>query len=295
MKILLLGKDGQVGWELQRSLAPLGDLLAFNRAEADLSDLEKLRGLIQKHNPSIIVNAAAYTAVDKAENDQDAARAINADAVGIMAQEAKKNGAWLIHYSTDYVFDGTKEGAYQVDDKTNPVSVYGATKLAGEQAIAIEHDKYLIFRTSWVYATRGKNFAKTMLRMASDKDKLTIVSDQFGVPTSAALIADITALCIFKIINNETTDAAGIYHLAPRGETNWHEYAAYVIELARQKGRPIKVEAANVMPILTKDYPTPAKRPRNSRLDTTKLQEKFGLILPAWQYHVERLIEELEG
>jgi dTDP-4-dehydrorhamnose reductase len=294
MKILLLGKDGQVGWELQRSLAPLGELLAFGRGEADLENLDGLRHLVERHRPDVIVNAAAYTAVDKAESEADKARAINALAPDVLAQLAGASGAWLIHYSTDYVFDGDKPAPYLEDDTTGPLSIYGSTKLEGEHLIRQSAARHLIFRTSWVYAARGSNFAKTMLRLAREKDTLSVVADQYGAPTSAALIADVTALALYRIA--QATDAgrlAGTYHLAAGGSTTWCNYAKYVLELARAAGASLKAGPDDVKPIPTTDYPVPARRPKNSRLDTTKLANTFGLHLPGWQYHVRRLIDDL--
>jgi dTDP-4-dehydrorhamnose reductase len=294
MKILLLGKDGQVGWELQRTLAPLGTLVACGRDEANLEDLDGLRGLIAHHRPDVIVNAAAYTAVDKAESEPDKARAVNAHAVGMLAQQAADTGAWLIHYSTDYVFDGEKTAPYVEDDPTGPLSVYGRTKLEGEQLIRQSGARHLIFRTSWVYATRGGNFAKTMLRLAHEKDTLSVVDDQHGAPTSAALIADISALALYRVARiPDAEPLAGTYHLAAAGTTSWHEYAKYVLELARAAGAGLKAGPDDVKPIPTAAYPVPATRPKNSQLDTAKLVRSFDLRLPEWQYHVRRLVDTL--
>jgi dTDP-4-dehydrorhamnose reductase len=294
MKILLLGKDGQVGWELQRSLAPLGELLAFGHCEADLEDLDGLQRLIEHHRPNVIVNAAAYTAVDKAESEPDRARVINALAAGVLARLADAGGAWLIHYSTDYVFDGGKPAPYLEDDKTGPLSVYGSTKLEGEQLIRQSANRHLIFRASWVYAARGGNFAKTMLRLARDKDSLSVVDDQHGAPTNAALIADITALALYRIGQLPDADRlAGTYHLAAGGTTSWCEYAKYVLELARAAGAELKAGPDDIKPISTDAYPVAARRPKNSQLDTTKLAGAFDVRLPDWQYHVRRLVDEL--
>lgn len=294
MKILLLGKDGQVGWELQRSLAPLGELLAFGHSEADLEDLDGLHRLVGHHRPNAIVNAAAYTAVDKAESEPDRARAINALAAGVLARFAEASGAWLIHYSTDYVFDGSKPVPYLEEDTTGPLSVYGSTKLEGEQLIRQSAARHLIFRTSWVYGARGGNFAKTMLRLAREKDSLSVVDDQHGAPTSAALLADITALTLYRIGQVPDADRlAGTYHVAAGGTTSWCEYAKYVLELARAAGGTLKAGPNEVRPIPTEAYPLPAKRPKNSRLDTTKLAAAFSLHLPEWQYHVRRLVDDL--
>lgn len=295
MKILLLGKDGQVGWELQRSLAPLGELVACGRSEADLEQPEALRQLVRRVQPDIILNAAAYTAVDKAESEAARAQQINAAAAGLLADEASRCNAWLVHYSTDYVFDGENPLPYAEEDATNPLSVYGKTKLEGEQLIRNAHARHLIFRTSWVYAARGGNFAKTMLRLAKERDELKVIADQFGAPTSAELIADVTALVLYRIIQSGEAAAAfaGTYHLTANGHTTWHGYAQYVLELAQGHGLALKATATNVQPIPTTAYPTPAARPKNSRLNTTRLTSTFGIHLPDWRYHVQRLIDEI--
>lgn len=296
MKILLLGKGGQVGWELQRSLAVLGDLFAYDHPEIDFSQPETLRALVQKIQPDFIVNSAAYTAVDKAESDVETARLVNAESVKVLAEEAKKLNAWMIHYSTDYVFDGTKVGQYLEDDATNPQSVYGKTKCEGEKLLRNTHANHLIFRTSWVYAARGGNFAKTMLRLAKDKTELSVVADQIGAPTSAELLADVTALAIQKIQQSQTASSlAGTYHVIASGETSWHEYAQYVFELAIARGAKLSLTPAQVKPIPTEAYPVPAPRPKNSRLNTQKVQQAFGVKLPDWRYHVTRLLDELAG
>lgn len=294
MKILLLGANGQVGWELQRSLAPLGQLLACDRESADLENLSQLRTTIREYLPDIIVNAAAYTAVDQAESESEKAQLINAEAVALIATETKRIGAWLVHYSTDYVFDGSKTTAYTETDLPNPMSVYGQSKLAGEEAIRDSSCDHLIFRTSWVYAARGSNFAKTMLRLASERDELKVVCDQIGVPTSAELIADITALGLYRIFYDPSfgEQAIGTYHLSPGGETNWHEYAQYVVTEALQAGFTLNTKPEQIHPIATSEYPLPARRPANSRLDTKKLVNMFRIYLPHWQYHVKRLVSE---
>ena len=291
--ILLLGKNGQVGWELQRSLAPLGQLIALGRNECDFAEPERLRAVIREVNPCVIVNAVAYTAVDKAESESEHALAINGVAPGILADEAKKRDAWLLHYSTDYVFDGNKPGAYVEEDMTQPMSVYGATKLAGEQAIRHSGCRYLIFRTSWVFAARGGNFAKTMLRLARERDFLKVVGDQFGAPTSAELIADISAFCLRDALRPHGDSLQGLYHLAAAGETSWHDYAQFVLTRAVKAGVSLRCSPEHVTSIPTADYPLPAKRPANSRLATSKLQQAFGLSLPHWSYHVERMLTEI--
>jgi dTDP-4-dehydrorhamnose reductase len=305
VKILLFGANGQVGWELQRSLAPLGQIKACDRREADFINLDRLREIIREYSPDVIVNAAAYTAVDKAEDDLDIAYCINAEAVGLLGGEAKRLNAWLIHYSTDYVFDGTKSGPYLENDQPNPLSVYGKTKLKGEEAICESGCKYLIFRTSWVYSAHGSNFAKTILRLAKERDVLNVVADQIGAPTSAELIADITALALYRIIGATNSihpqgsnplfseQAIGIYHLTPTGETSWFGFAKYLLKEAQKCGIDLRINPENVHPITTADYPVPAKRPANSRLNTNKLTEVFGVSLPQWQSSIDRLVMAL--
>ncbi len=294
LKILLLGKNGQVGWELQRALSPLGELRACDRREANLDDPESLRELIRNYAPDIIVNAAAYTAVDKAESDILSAARVNTQSLAILAEECKKLNAWLIHYSTDYVFDGHKNGFYSEQDPTAPLSVYGQTKRDGERAIIASGCRHLVFRTSWVFASRGGNFAKTMLRLAAERDSLNVVADQFGAPTSAELIADVTALTIYRLQHDTAlaASASGIYHLVAAGETSWHGYAQFVISEAIRQGAQLKAHQVN--PIPASAYPVPAARPQNSRLDTSKLRERFNIQLPNWQYHVQRLVHELQ-
>ena len=295
MKILLFGKSGQVGWELQRSLAPLGELVALDtRSETLCGDFTNLPGIAQAVRsvaPDIIVNAAAYTAVDKAESEAELAHTINALAPGVLAQEAKQLGAWLIHYSTDYVFDGSGEKPWLETNAIGPLSVYGKTKLQGEEAICDASCQHLIFRTSWVYAARGGNFAKTMLRLAQARDSLTVIDDQIGAPTGADLLADITAHAIRSALQNPSL--SGLYHLTADGETSWHGYAKFVIDLARQAGVDIKVTQDAILPVPTSAFPLPAPRPKNSRLDTRKLKNTFGLSLPRWQQGVERMLIEI--
>jgi len=295
MKILLIGKNGQVGWELQRSLMPLGEVIALDRSQCDLSFPETIPAIVQRVKPNIIVNAAAYTAVDKAEEEEELATAINSTSVGVLAEEAKKLNALLLHYSTDYVFDGTKKTPYIEEDETNPLNVYGQSKLSGEKLIQQAELGYIIFRTSWVFATRGSNFAKTMLRLASERDELKVVADQFGAPTSAELIADITALVIQQFIINPQLigEKSGVYHLAASGKTNWHGYAQHVLKIASDLGCALKVLPEQVIPIATADFPMPAKRPMNSCIDTSKLQLAFGVTLPDWSYYVDRTLNEI--
>jgi dTDP-4-dehydrorhamnose reductase len=297
MKILLLGKNGQVGWELQRALSVLGEVVALDRHPAatpygtlvgDLADLAGLREAIRSVSPQVIVNAAAYTAVDKAETDRELAHTINALASQVMAEEAKSLDALLVHYSTDYVFDGTGTAPWKETDAVAPVNYYGATKLEGEQLIVASGCKHLIFRTSWVYAARGNNFAKTMLRLAKDRASLNVIADQIGVPTGADLLADVAVAALQKALVNP--ELCGIYHLAPAGETSWHAYASYVIDFARAHGEVLAVET--ISPIPTSQYPTPASRPLNSRLATDKLRDTFSLHLPEWQSGVTRMLME---
>lgn len=294
MKLLLLGKNGQVGWELQRSLSTLGDVVALDRnAEdglcGDLADVAQLRATIQRVAPDIVVNAAAYTAVDKAESDKDLALQVNATAVQVIAEEAAKLGSWFVHFSTDYVFDGAGSEAWQEADAVSPVNYYGMTKLLGEQAIVAAGCKYLIMRTSWVYGARGNNFAKTMLRLAADRDELNIIADQVGAPTGADLIADVTASMIRQALVDP--EVAGVYHLAASGFTSWHEYASLVIAHGKASGLPLKVQTLN--PIQTTQFPTPARRPLNSRLSTEKLRKTFSIHLPDWRSGVTRMLKEV--
>ena len=297
MKILLLGKNGQVGWELQRSLAPLGELLTLDRHSTshcgDLSQPARLAQTVRDWRPDVVVNAAAHTAVDKAESESDLARCLNATAPAALAQAAAEIGAWLVHYSTDYVFNGQGEQAWLEGDATDPLSVYGQTKLEGEQAITASGCKHLIFRTSWVYAARGGNFAKTMLRMAAERERLTVIDDQHGAPTGADLIADVTAQAIRQVMHNSAPTLAGIYHLVASGETSWHGYASHVIAQARLIQPQQSLKVTEIAPVPTTAFPTPAKRPLNSRLKTDKLQHAFGLVLPPWQQGVNRMLSEI--
>ena len=298
MRILLFGKGGQLGWELQRSLAPLGELVALDFDHcgelcADFTNLPGLAETVRRVAPQIIVNAAAHTAVDKAESEPDLARTINALAPAVLAEEAQTLGAWLVHYSTDYVFDGSGNTPWRETDATGPLSVYGQTKLEGEQAVA-RCTRHLIFRTSWVFAARGGNFAKTMLRLAREREQLSVIADQFGAPTGAELLADVTAHALRSVLSEpESSRLAGLYHLVAAGETSWHGFACHVLERAQARGQTLKAGPANVLAIGTADYPTPAKRPFNSRLDTTRLRTAFGLHLPDWRIGVDRMLDEI--
>ena len=296
MKILLLGKNGQVGWELQRALAPLGDVVALDfdspgPLTADFSQPESLAATVRAVAPQIIVNAAAHTAVDKAESEPAFARTLNATSPALLAREAAALGAWLLHYSTDYVFDGSGSTPWVEDSPTGPLSVYGLTKLEGEQAIRASGCRHLILRTSWVYAARGGNFAKTMLKLAKERDKLTVIDDQIGAPTGADLLADLSAHMLRTA--QQRAELAGSYHAVAQGETSWHGYARHVIEFARAAGQPIKVAANAIAPVPTSAFATPARRPANSRMNTQKLQQTFGLALPPWQAGVERMLTEV--
>jgi dTDP-4-dehydrorhamnose reductase len=297
MKILLLGKNGQVGWELQRSLAPLGEVLALDRHSTtycgDLSKPQELVKTVLAYKPDFIVNAGAHTAVDKAESEQELARVLNTDAPAALAKAAAQVGAWLVHYSTDYVFDGSGTHARQEDEVTGPLSVYGQTKLDGEKAIVASGCKYFIFRTSWVYAARGANFAKTMLRLAQEREKLTVIHDQHGAPTGADLIADVTAHAMRSVLNTQNIAFSGVYHLVASGETTWHGYASHVIEKAKTIRPELDWKVADIVPVPTSAFPTPAARPLNSRLCTQKLQHAFGLVLPPWQQGVDRMLAEI--
>ena len=285
MKILLFGANGQVGWELQRSLSALGDLVALDRRSpdlcGDLTDLNGIKDTVQRLAPDVIINAAAYTAVDKAESDATAAQLVNAAAPCALAQAANAIGALIVHYSTDYVFDGSGSTPWVETDLTGPLNVYGTTKLAGEQLIASQCPNHLIFRTSWVYAARGGNFAKTMLRLAQQRESLSVINDQFGAPTGADLLADATAHAIRQVLNRPQD--AGTYHLTAAGQTSWFDYANYVINQQIRSQVAPEIIVKNITPVATIAFPTVAQRPHNSRLNTAKFQQTFGLQLAPWQ------------
>ena len=295
MNILLFGCSGQVGWELQRSLAVLGHVTALDHdSTAHCGDFGNSAGIadtVRALKPDVIVNAAAHTAVDKAESEPELARQLNATAPAVLANEAARLGAWLVHYSTDYVFDGSGTQPWTESDMPAPLSVYGRTKLEGERLIAASGCKHLVLRTSWVYAARGGNFAKTMLRLAQERERLTVIDDQWGAPTGAELLADVTAHAIRHL--QQRPQDGGLYHVAAGGETNWNLYAKYVIAQAQQAQTAIKIKATEVAPVPTSAFPTPAVRPHNSRLDTRKLQATFGLQLPPWQQGVARMVTEI--
>lgn len=293
--VLLLGCQGQVGWELQRALAPLGRLVALHRQSTewvgDLNDLKGLERTVRELRPQLIVNAAAHTAVDRAESERELAHRLNAQAPGVLAQAAQACGAWLVHYSTDYVFDGRGQRPWVEDDPTGPLSVYGATKLEGERAIEQACDRHLILRTSWVYAARGGNFAKTMLRLARERERLSVIDDQWGAPTGAELIADVTAHAASQLLRGQ--GGGGRYHLAAQGQTSWHGYAQHVIATAQRLRPEAELAVRHIDAVPSSAFVTAATRPHNSRLDCTRLQTHFGLRLPPWQQGVERMLQEI--
>ncbi len=295
MRILLFGKNGQVGWELQRSLSSMGRLVALGVDDQELcGDFTRPDGIIQTIHaisPDVIVNAAAYTAVDKAESEPELARTINVLAPEILAQESRKLGAWLIHYSTDYVFEGNGIKPWKETDPTVPLNVYGSTKLEGEKAIFNSGCQHLIFRTSWVYSARGKNFAKTMIRLAREHDHLTVIDDQIGAPTGADLLADVTVHSIRTAL--QQPQVSGLYHLAAKGEISWYGYARFILDIVRQAGIKLKVAPESVLPVTTNAVSQPARRPGNSRLDTRKIESTFDLTLPLWQTGVARMLTEI--
>jgi len=296
MTILLLGKDGQVGWQLQRSLAPHGPVVACARTQCDLADPDQIRSVVRALRPSVIVNATAYTAVDKAESEPELAHRINAEAPGILATEAAALGALLIHYSTDYVYDGSKASPYVETDATDPQSVYGRSKLAGEEAIRAVGGKSLIFRTSWVFGARGGNFVKTILRLARDKDSLNVVADQLGSPTPAALIATVSGIALAMTRRGQALENGEnrLYHLAAARPVSWCEFARTIVTLAGQvPGFDLRLKAEAIKAITTAEYPTPARRPANSRLDCSRLEADFGLQMPDWQPYLERMLQLL--
>ena len=297
MKILLLGKNGQVGQALERALAPLagpGELVALDRSNGgDLAQLDQLAEAVRQLRPQVIVNAAAYTAVDKAESEPEQARLINALAPEVLAKEAQALGAWLVHYSTDYVFDGSGTRPWLETDATAPLNVYGQTKLEGERLIQAHCTRHLIFRTSWVYAAHGSNFAKTMLKLAQERERLTVIDDQWGAPTGAELLADVTANAISQISLEGNESLAGLYHLAAGGETTWHQYASHVIGRAKTLRPDLPWAVQDIAPVPSSAFVTAARRPHNSRLDTRKLQAAFGINLPDWQQGVDDMLAQV--
>lgn len=294
MRILLTGKNGQVGFELQRALSVLGEVVAVGQAECDLADATAVRALVAKVRPDVIVNPAAYTAVDKAESEQALARAINAEAPRVLGEEAEGLGALVVHYSTDYVFDGILDRPYVESDIANPQGVYGLTKRDGELALEAATPRHIILRTSWVVGAHGANFAKTMLRLAAERDSLRVVADQWGAPTSAALLADVTAHVVRQWQRQEKeTFPYGLYHCAAGGETNWCDYARFVVAAAVRAGRPLKIDPESIQAISTVDYPLPAKRPANSRLECIRFKQTFGLELPHWKLGLQHILTSI--
>jgi dTDP-4-dehydrorhamnose reductase len=298
LKILLFGKNGQVGWELQRALAPIAELVAVDREDTDpacgdLTDVNGVLATVRNVRPDAIVNAAAHTAVDAAEGEPDLARAINATGPAVLARAAAECGAWLVHYSTDYVFNGAGSKPWTEDDATGPLNVYGQTKLEGEQLIRSSGCRHLILRTSWVYASRGHNFARTMLRLAAERDQLTIIDDQHGAPTGADLLADVTAHALLAAIRRP--ELGGTYHVTATGETTWYGYARHVVEAARAAGQPVRVAPDAIRPVASSAFKTAAARPLNSRLDTSKFRQSFDLALPHWKTGVDRMLTEIMG
>lgn len=295
MKILLFGKSGQVGWELNRSLQPLGEVFVFGRKEADFSNPDSLRDIVREIKPDVIVNAVAYTAVDKAEKEEELAGAINSSAPGVLAEVALEINALLVHYSTDYVFDGTKESPYVESDEPNPINAYGRTKLAGERAIQLSGCDYLILRTTWVYASRGSNFLRTILRLANDHMELRIVSDQHGAPTWARNISDITGHVLVSAQQERYSGkfGSGIYHLCASGESTWYDFADAIIEQAKILDTEKSIVTEKVLPIATEDYPLPAPRPKNSQLDSSLLMARFGVTMPDWRNAMKLCVDEV--
>lgn len=295
--ILLTGKDGQIGWELQRTLLPLGRVIAVGRAELDLANGGAVRAAMREHRPDIVVNAAAYTAVDQAEQETELAQAVNASAPGIMAEESARQGCLLVHYSTDYVFDGAKADPYVEDDPPNPLNAYGRSKLAGEEAIHASGARHLIFRTGWIYGARGKNFLRTILRLAEESEELRVVADQFGAPTWSRLVAEVTAQVLAQGVAPDSEgrfgDAHCTYHLTASGSTSWHGFAQAIIESARRLCSDLPLKAQRIEAIPASRYPTPARRPGNSRLSCARLQQDSGLMIPEWEVCLERCLQEM--
>ena len=298
MRVLLFGKNGQVGWELQRALAPVAEVVAVDQEDkgalcGDLTDADRIAHTVRQVKPDAIVNAAAHTAVDKAESEPDLARAINATGPAVLARAAAECGAWLVHYSTDYVFDGSGSTPWTESDATGPLNVYGQTKLEGEQSIRASGGQHLILRTSWVYASRGHNFARTMLRLATERDELKVIDDQHGAPTGADLLADVTVHALRSAMLQP--ELRGTYHVTAAGETTWFGYARHIIETARAAGQPIRVAPDAIRPVASTAFKTAARRPMNSRLSTLEFRTRFGLVLPHWTAGVDRMLTEILG
>jgi dTDP-4-dehydrorhamnose reductase len=292
MKILLTGKNGQVGFELAKKLSALGEIVAVDREELDLVSSETIRQFIDQTKPDMIINPAAYTAVDKAESEEEIAHQINVTAPEILAEKSRELNIPLIHFSTDYVFDGLKKSAYVETDQTNPQSVYGKTKCEGEEKIRT-HAKHIILRTAWVFGVHGNNFLKTILRLIADKESINIVSDQCGSPSSSSMLSDVTFKIVYTIFKNKNFNNYGTYHVTNEGETNWHDYARLIASEAIRLGFKVKCDPAHIHSILTSEYPTLAKRPFNSKLNTNKLKKTFMLELPCWESEVKRVLREI--
>jgi dTDP-4-dehydrorhamnose reductase len=297
MKILLLGKDGQVGWELQRALAPLGDVVALGRGGnegfvGDLADEAGLRAMVATVSPDVIINAGAYTNFDRAETEPELVYRINARGPGVLAEEAAARGIWLVHYSTDYVFDNDNNNPRREEDVARPLSVYGKTKHAGDEAIQSSGCRHLVLRVSWVYATHGDNFVRRVLKLADERECVTVVSDQIGAPTGADLIADVTAHLVRSVTSDLDGRRSGLYHLAASGEVSRYEYALFLLEEARRR-RGVGFKAREIVPSLSSALPSAASRPLNSRLDTTRLRNAFGIHLPDWRAGVQRMLDEI--
>lgn len=295
--ILVTGRNGQVGWELTRTLMPLGRVVAWGRNDADLADAGALRTAVAALRPDVIVNAAAYTAVDRAESEPELAKRINAEAPAVLAEEARRSGALLLHFSTDYVFDGAKAGAYSEDDPPNPINAYGRSKLAGEEAIRAVAPDCLILRVSWVYSARGSNFLRTILRLAREREELRVVADQFGAPTWARFIAEATSQVVARALEERRRGdfSSDLFHLAAAGETSWHGFAETLLREAARLPQAAAIRTTSILPIGTADYPLPAPRPRNSRMSTERIQVRYGLALPPWETGVRLCLEELAG
>jgi dTDP-4-dehydrorhamnose reductase len=292
MRVLLIGRNGQVGFELRRALAPLAEVVAVDFPECNLAEPASLERHIAAAAPEVIVNAAAYTAVDKAEAEPEVAQAINATAPGLIGAAARRLGARVIHYSTDYVYAGDKAAPYVETDPTGPLCVYGRSKRDGDAALAASGAEHYVFRTSWVFGAHGGNFVKTILRLAAERESLTVVADQIGAPTSAALLADVTAQVLGQL-RHRPAPPSGVYHLTAGGETSWHGFAQAILRGAAERGHRLKLAAEAVAPIPTSAYPLPARRPANSRLDTMRLRQTFGLTLPDWQHGLDHVLDQI--
>lgn len=293
MRILVTGSNGQLGRELQKVLPEIGEVFPLDRFSCNLESELSIRSAVERVKPNVIVNAGAYTNVDAAESDADRAFAINGDAPRILAHAAADIGALLIHYSTDYVFDGEQPGRYTEETAPNPLSIYGRSKLAGEAGVAQSSADYLILRTSWVFGPRGSNFLKTILSVAREREQLSVVADQIGAPTPTSLIANVTVTGILRFVEDKQSAPLGLFHLASAGETSWYEYACYILDAAERARHPLRVRSTSVVAVPSTDYPRPARRPKNSRMDTTKIKAAFNLELPDWKAAVDQVLQEI--